>query len=242
MKYALLVHQPQEYFDRRKEAASIAAGMAYGEALRGAGVLVTGAGLKSPQTATTVSVRDGKRHVHDGPYAETKEFLAGFAIIDVPDLDAALEWAARHPAANFTAQSNGGYGSETAWSGSGGGISQIFGIPSYQQGVSGLASSTHRNVPDVSFPSYYTDTFVNRRWVGLEGTSWSSPIYVALQLEMNQMRNQRFGLVNTNIYRVPEQNFHDISHGSNGEYSAKGGYDNVTGRGSPRGVPLGGSL
>jgi hypothetical protein len=44
-------------------------------------------------------VRDGKRHVHDGPYAETKEFLAGFGIIDVPNLDAALEWAARHPAA-----------------------------------------------------------------------------------------------------------------------------------------------
>jgi hypothetical protein len=39
--------------------------------------------------------------VHDGPYAETKEFLAGFGIIDVPDLDAALEWAARHPAAGF---------------------------------------------------------------------------------------------------------------------------------------------
>jgi hypothetical protein len=41
---------------------------------------------------TTVSVRDGKRQVHDGPYAETKEFLGGFVIIDVPDLDAALEW------------------------------------------------------------------------------------------------------------------------------------------------------
>ena len=60
-------------------------------------IFVGGAGLQSPQTATTVSVRDGKRHVHDGPYAETKEFLAGFAIIDVPNLDAALEWAARHP-------------------------------------------------------------------------------------------------------------------------------------------------
>jgi len=44
-------------------------------------------------------VRDGKRQVHDGPYAETKEFLASVGIIDVPDLDAALEWAARHPAA-----------------------------------------------------------------------------------------------------------------------------------------------
>jgi hypothetical protein len=47
-------------------------------------------------------VRDGKRHVHDGPYAETKEFLAGLAIIDVPNLDAALEWAARHPAAGHS--------------------------------------------------------------------------------------------------------------------------------------------
>ena len=45
------------------------------------------------------SVRDGKRQVHDGPYAETKEFLGGIVIIDVPNLDAALEWAARNPAA-----------------------------------------------------------------------------------------------------------------------------------------------
>ena len=48
--------------------------------------------------ATVVSVRNGKRQVHDGPYAETKEFLGGFVILDVPNLDAALEWAARHPA------------------------------------------------------------------------------------------------------------------------------------------------
>ena len=101
MKYALLVHQSQEYFDHRDNAAAIAAGKAYGEALQAAGVLIGGAGLESPQTATTVSVRNGKRQVHDGPYAETKEFLAGIGIIDVPDLDAALEWAARHPAAAY---------------------------------------------------------------------------------------------------------------------------------------------
>jgi hypothetical protein len=95
MKYALLIHASQEYFDRREETASVAAGRAYGEALEAAGVFVGGAGLESPQAATTVSVRDG----HDGPYAETKEFLAGFGIIDVPNLDAALEWAARHPLA-----------------------------------------------------------------------------------------------------------------------------------------------
>jgi hypothetical protein len=102
MKYALLVHEPQEYFDSRKDAAAMAAGRAYGEALQAAGIFVGGAGLESPQAATTVSVRDGKRQVHDGPYAETKEFLAGFGIIDVPDLDAALEWAARHPAASHS--------------------------------------------------------------------------------------------------------------------------------------------
>ena len=102
MKYALLVHQSQEYFGQRK-APDIAAGKAYGQALQAAGVFVGGAGLESPQAATTVSVRDGKRQVHDGPYAETKEFLAGFAIIEVPNLDVALEWAARHPAATHAA-------------------------------------------------------------------------------------------------------------------------------------------
>jgi len=99
MKYALLVHQSQESFDRRDSPAGMAAGRAYGEALQAAGVLIGGAGLESPRSATTVSVRDGKRHVQDGPYAETKEYLAGIGIIDVPDLDTALEWAARHPAA-----------------------------------------------------------------------------------------------------------------------------------------------
>lgn len=100
MKYALLVHATAEYFEQRNDAASLAAGRAYGEALMAAGVFVGGAGLDGPQSTTTVTVRDGKRHVHDGPYAETKEFLAGFGIIDVPNLDAALEWAARHPLAD----------------------------------------------------------------------------------------------------------------------------------------------
>src|SRR5580658_5051421 len=104
MKYALLTHHDSEEFsERRKDPALRAAGMAYGEALRAAGVVVLAAGLQPPQTATIVSVRDGKRQVHDGPYAETKEFLGGFVIIDVPDLDAALEWAARHSAAATSA-------------------------------------------------------------------------------------------------------------------------------------------
>jgi hypothetical protein len=98
MKYALLVYQPREQWENR-DSAMAAAGKAYGEALRAAGIVVAAAGLHGPQSTTMVSVREGKRQVHDGPYAETKEFLGGFVIIDVPDLDAALEWAARHPAA-----------------------------------------------------------------------------------------------------------------------------------------------
>lgn len=102
MKYILLVHHPKETFDAPRDPAHAAAGRAYGEALHAAGVFVAGAGLPAPQSATTVSVRDGKRQVQDGPYAETKEFLAGFVIIDVPNLDAALAWAARHPSAAQT--------------------------------------------------------------------------------------------------------------------------------------------
>lgn len=102
MKYALLVYQSQEAFDRRDTEAAMAAGKAYSEALQAAGIFVGGAGLESPQVATTISAPGGKRQIHDGPYAETKEFLAGFGIIDVPDLDTALEWAARHPAAGFS--------------------------------------------------------------------------------------------------------------------------------------------
>jgi hypothetical protein len=99
MKYILLIHASPETFSGPKDPADAAAGRAYGDALRAAGVFVAGAGLEAPQNATTVSVRDGKRHVQDGPYAETKEYLAGFVVIDAPNLDSALVWAARHPSA-----------------------------------------------------------------------------------------------------------------------------------------------
>jgi len=95
MKYALLFHAPTELASRPKDPTLKAAGMAYGEALRAAGVIVFAAGLLPPDKATMVSVRDGKRQVHDGPYPETKEYLGGFVIIDVPNLDAALEWGAQ---------------------------------------------------------------------------------------------------------------------------------------------------
>ncbi len=69
----------------------------YTNALRDAGVLVSGAGLHDPDTATAVRVREGKRLLTDGPFVETKEHVVGFYMIDVPDLDSALDWAARVP-------------------------------------------------------------------------------------------------------------------------------------------------
>jgi hypothetical protein len=70
---------------------------AYTRALQEAGIMVSGAGLQGPEVATTVRVRAGERLLTDGPFADTKEHLLGFYVIDVPDLDTALEWAAKVP-------------------------------------------------------------------------------------------------------------------------------------------------
>jgi hypothetical protein len=73
--------------------------MAYVESMTKAGVLKSSTGLQPTSTATTVRVANGKTQVLDGPYADSKEQLGGFHIIDVADLDAALSWAARCPTA-----------------------------------------------------------------------------------------------------------------------------------------------
>ena len=72
---------------------------AYTEAMKKAGIWVGGERLRPTLDATTVRVKDGKTQVLDGPYAETKEQLGGYYMIDVPDLDAALSWASRCPGA-----------------------------------------------------------------------------------------------------------------------------------------------
>ena len=104
MKYMLLI-----YVDEVKGAqvakeigvAQMSAPyIAYTEALQKAGVILGGDRLQPTSTATTVKVNDGKTQVLNGPYAETKEALAGYYMIDVPDLDAALSWAARCPGAS----------------------------------------------------------------------------------------------------------------------------------------------
>jgi len=106
MKYVMLIYETPPNLESRKDPGHdpyVAAWKAYHKALVAAGAFVGGAPLKDMATATTVRLRDGKRHVQDGPFAEAKEQLGGFTILDVPSLDAALEWAARCPATAYGA-------------------------------------------------------------------------------------------------------------------------------------------
>ena len=102
VQYLLMIYASE----RDEEAASaadaatmVAAYTAYSEAVRKAGVLVSADRLRPTADATTVRLRDGRTEVLNGPYAETREQLGGYYLIDVPDLDAALSWAARCPGA-----------------------------------------------------------------------------------------------------------------------------------------------
>ena len=99
MKYMLLIYEDDAdrvaHMDDRLPTCA-----AYADAMRKAGIYLDGNRLRSGSSATTVRVVDGKTRVVDGPYAEAKEQLGGFHIIDVPDLDTALAWAARCPSAS----------------------------------------------------------------------------------------------------------------------------------------------
>jgi hypothetical protein len=102
MKYMLLIYVNEAAMQaaRTESAESVSAPyLAYTEAMAKAGVLLGGNRLRPTQSASTVRIADGKTKVLDGPYAETKEQLGGYYMIDVPDLDAALSWAARCPGA-----------------------------------------------------------------------------------------------------------------------------------------------
>lgn len=98
MRYALLVYETEAGVKGRTEPEYQAAYQAYIKAIYGAGVAVAGSGLQdAATTSTTLRLVEGKRQIQDGPFIDTKEQLAGFFLIDVPDLDKALEWAARCP-------------------------------------------------------------------------------------------------------------------------------------------------
>jgi hypothetical protein len=102
MQFALLICETREGFAARNSDGTdpyTGAWRAYYMALVEAGIYVGGDPLQVPETGTTVRLKEGKRHVQDGPIADTKEQLGGFIILELPSLDAALDWAARCPAA-----------------------------------------------------------------------------------------------------------------------------------------------
>ena len=102
--YTLLFYSDEQVTSKRPEEDRKAVVAAYGalaEELRERRQYVAGAPLKPVATATTVRVRDGEEVVTDGPFAETKEQLGGFFLIESPSLEEACEWAARVPAAQY---------------------------------------------------------------------------------------------------------------------------------------------
>ncbi|GAA0731325.1 YciI family protein [Sphingomonas japonica] len=103
MHYMLMFNETAAEMAKRDHPQAAAAywggWTAYMGAIAQSGAMVSGNGLQLPETATTLRVGEGRRHVADGPFADTKEMLGGYVIIDVPDLDSALEWASRAPCA-----------------------------------------------------------------------------------------------------------------------------------------------
>ena len=106
MQYMIMIYENESAFASRSgtdKERYWGAWAAYTKALRESGVMTSGHGLQAPASSTTVRVRDGKRQVQDGPFADTKEQLGGYYVIEVPNLDVALDWAAKAPAAAYAA-------------------------------------------------------------------------------------------------------------------------------------------
>jgi len=102
MRFAMLIYETPEAFATRDEddpAPYRAAWRAYYQDMVAAGIFVGGDPLELPHRGATVRVVEGRQHVQDGPYADTKEQLAGVAFLELPSLQEAIAWAGRCPAA-----------------------------------------------------------------------------------------------------------------------------------------------
>lgn len=98
MKYMLMIFEDESVYETEDDWNDIIAQhLALGQALEAEGVVFYGDGLTPTRAATTIRRRGADVTVHDGPFAETKEQLGGYYVVDVPDLDAALRWAKRIP-------------------------------------------------------------------------------------------------------------------------------------------------
>lgn len=105
MDYMLMFNESSDDFARRERPEEAGpywgAWQAYVGAMNASGVVVSGNGLQLPHAATHLRIRDGKRLIQDGPFADTKEHIGGYFVISVESLDEALEWAARSPSAAY---------------------------------------------------------------------------------------------------------------------------------------------
>ena len=101
MQYMILIYEPEGCYDGPAGQAALQSvvgkHMALADDLRAKGVFKDGSGLQGAETATTVVTAGGQQTVHDGPFAETREHLGGYYVIDVPNLDDALAMAKRVP-------------------------------------------------------------------------------------------------------------------------------------------------
>jgi len=102
MRYMLLICEDERNYATmtpKDAAANMGEWFAYTDAMKKAGAFLAGDPLQPTRTASTVRVKNGKTLTTDGPFAETKEQLGGYYIVDVPNLDEAVKWAARCPGA-----------------------------------------------------------------------------------------------------------------------------------------------
>jgi hypothetical protein len=102
MQVCMLIYEPPAETAKRHDPVAApaywGAWTAYAAAIRESGIMVGGSGLEPSNAATTLRIGAAGREVQDGPYADTREQLGGFFLLEVPDLEVALDWASRCPA------------------------------------------------------------------------------------------------------------------------------------------------
>lgn len=152
---------------------------------------------------------------------------------------------------NFTESSAGvlqtltGAGDPASGYLSGGGVSTVFALPSYQSGIANVIT-TGRNQPDISGPGVGVSVYTGGGFGEYDGTSWASPAIVALIAEVNQLHGTNSGWLNPALYSVYSADaykaYTDCTSGNNGKYSCLSGYDQVSGIGAPQGWALANDL
>ena len=159
------------------------------------------------------------------------------------DFPSSSPWVGASGGTSMLLNSDDSINTDTGWSGSGGGLSVIFGLPSYQNAVPTLASRSGRNSPDAALLADNTTGYTffyagSGTLLKIGGTSIVAPNLAADYAQYAGYFNKRLGLAQTGFYAMfpkntyPGKVFFDILTGSNGDYNAHSGYDDVTGTGS----------